>query len=156
MKKSRVKRSGIGVAEKQDIEQLLREGKTIQLFPEGYSMYPMFVPGRDEAVIAGVKPEKLRRGDVVLYRRKMGILVLHRLAKKDACGFYMVGDNQTMLEGPIASEQLCGILVGFIRKGHYIKVSNPCYRLLSGFWLRIRPLRRPIQKSAAAIKRLFS
>ena len=36
---------------KYDIEQLLEAGEVIQIYPEGYSMYPMFVPGRDAAVI---------------------------------------------------------------------------------------------------------
>ena len=36
------------MAEEQiDIEQLLRDGYTIQIKPQGYSMYPMFVPDRD-------------------------------------------------------------------------------------------------------------
>ena len=29
---------------KYDIEQLLEAGEIIQIYPEGYSMYPMFVP----------------------------------------------------------------------------------------------------------------
>ena len=38
---------------KYDIEQLLEAGEIIQIYPEGYSMYPMFVPGRD-AEISGL------------------------------------------------------------------------------------------------------
>lgn len=34
-----------------DIEQLLKDGSAIRLKPQGYSMYPLFHPGRDEAVI---------------------------------------------------------------------------------------------------------
>ena len=37
-------------------EELLAEGRTIQIKPQGYSMYPLFIPGRDSAVIA--PPEK--------------------------------------------------------------------------------------------------
>ena len=33
------------------IEQLLADGQTIKIKPQGYSMYPLFVPGRDEACI---------------------------------------------------------------------------------------------------------
>ena len=51
-----------------DIEQLLEAGEVIQLYPEGYSMYPMFVPGRDAAVIKKADVIKIRRADVVLYR----------------------------------------------------------------------------------------
>ena len=55
---------------KYDIEQLLEAGEIIQIYPEGYSMYPMFVPGRDAAVIKKADVKKIRRADVVLYRRK--------------------------------------------------------------------------------------
>lgn len=107
-----------------DIEQLLREGNAIQIKPQGYSMYPMFVPGRDEAVIAPVDVEKLRRGDVVLYRRENRLLVLHRLWKVRPEGLYMVGDNQTEVEGPLGREQVLGILEAFVRKGRKISVHT--------------------------------
>lgn len=69
-------------------EELLAEGRTIQIKPQGYSMYPLFVPGRDSAVIA--PPEKsgrqganlrYRRGDVVLYRGEGQKLILHRICR---------------------------------------------------------------------------
>lgn len=95
--------------QKADIEKLLAEGNTIQLHPQGYSMYPMFCPGRDEAIISPVQDaSELKRGDVVLYRRDGGILVLHRI-----------------------------------------------YKLASGIWLFIRPVRRWITVPGAWIKRLF-
>ena len=34
-----------------DLEQLLREGNIIRIRPQGYSMYPLFIPERDEALI---------------------------------------------------------------------------------------------------------
>ena len=40
-------------------------------------MYPLFVPGRDQAVVAPVDAEQLKREDVVLYRRDESILILH-------------------------------------------------------------------------------
>lgn len=30
-----------------DLEQLLEEGNRIRVKPQGYSMYPLLVPGRD-------------------------------------------------------------------------------------------------------------
>ena len=38
----------------------------IKIKPKGYSMYPLFVPGRDYAVITHIEPDKLKKGDVVL------------------------------------------------------------------------------------------
>ena len=60
-----------------DIEQLLKDGSAIRLKPQGYSMYPLFHPGRDEAVIEAYPIHLLRRGDVILYRREQSILVSH-------------------------------------------------------------------------------
>ena len=143
--------------ERQDIEKLLKQGNTIQIKPQGYSMYPVLVPGRDEAVIEPLKGRKLKRGDVALYRRReeltAGILVLHRVWKVNSEGIYMVGDNQKEVEGPLAPEQFLGIMAGMYRKGKYISCSNFGYRFLTGVWLWLRPIRMPIARMAAGVKR---
>ena len=65
-----------------EIEPLLKAGVCIQIHPQGYSMYPFIDPRRDEVVLAGIEDgSALRRGDVVLYRRENGMLVLHRIYK---------------------------------------------------------------------------
>lgn len=139
----------------QDIEQLLAEGRTIQFYPKGYSMYPLFVPGRDEAVVAPVRVEELRRGDVVLYRRDGSILVLHRIWKRKGERFYLVGDNQKEIEGPLRPDQMKGILVEVIRRGRHISADNLVYRAASGFWLFLRPLRPVISRTVAKCKRIL-
>ena len=86
-----------------DIEQLLKEGNVLQIRPQGYSMYPLLVPGRDEVLLEKTDPRRAKRGDVLLYRRQNeGILVLHRVYRHTKEGLYMVGDNQTAIEGPLA------------------------------------------------------
>lgn len=138
--------------QKIDVEQLLQEGKTIQLQPQGYSMYPMFLPGRDWAVIEPVS-RKLRRGDVVLYRREGGILVLHRICKVKPEGLYLVGDNQTKLEGPLQQVWVRGMLTAFIRKGRHISVYNPVYQFISRIWLLARPIRHKVAVAIHFIKK---
>ena len=76
----------------------LLENHTIQVQPQGYSMYPLFVPGRDSAVIEKADCDRLKKGDVILYRRENGILVLHRICRITKDGFYTVGDNQTVAD----------------------------------------------------------
>lgn len=143
--------------QRQDIEKLLQEGKSIQIKPQGYSMYPVLVPGRDEAIIEPVGDRKPGRGDVVLYRRDPevtgGILVLHRIWKRSEAGFYLVGDNQKEIEGPLRPDQIKGIMVGMVRKGKYISTRNFGYRILTGGWLLLRPMRPFISKVAATVKR---
>lgn len=137
-----------------DLERLLSEGNTVQIKPRGWSMYPMIRPG-DEAVIAPVNAEKLKRGDVVLFRREGGILVLHRIWKVSGKGLFLVGDNQVEVEGPVKREQIRGRLTAFIRKGKTISVRNPAYRVLTLLWLRLRPIRNVIKRPAAWMKRKF-
>ncbi len=141
----------MGMEAKIDIEQLLREGKMIQTAVNGYSMYPTLVPGRDSVVIEPLDGRP-GRGDVVLYRRDGGILVLHRVWKAGPDGYYMVGDNQTQVEGPLREDQLRGKMVAFVRKGRQCAVRSVPYRLYAALWLRMRPIRH---KVAVAIHVLF-
>ena len=159
-------------------EELLAEGRTIQIKPQGYSMYPLFVPGRDSAVIAPPEksgrdsaviapPEKsgrqgtnlrYRKGDVVLYRGEGQKLILHRICclkkeKNGSTAYYMAGDNQSRLEGPVYQEQIKGVLVAVIRNGKTFTVNNLIYRAVFIVWRWLRPARQQIMGTAAKIKR---
>lgn len=125
-----------------DIEQLLEEGKIIQIRPQGYSMYPLLVPGRDEVLLEKTNPHRAKRGDVLLYRRPIeGILVLHRVYRHTKEGLYMVGDNQTVIEGPLALSQVKGRMIACIRNGKKISVKHPLYIVGSRLWLSLRIFR---------------
>lgn len=124
-----------------DLEQLLKDGNIIRIHPQGYSMYPMFLPGRDEALIESVCASSCKKNDVVLYRRDSGILVLHRICHITDDGFYLVGDNQWEVEGPLRPSQIIGRLIAFVRGGKEISVRQPFYRFLSSLWLFLLPVR---------------
>lgn len=141
---------------KYDIETLLASGQTICMRPQGTSMYPMFADPEDEAVIAPVDVGRLRRGDVVVYRRDPqagGLLVMHRIYKRDGDAFYFVGDNQSEIEGPLRADQMRGILVSWVRRGRTCSVHHIGYRVCSGLWLFMLPLRDPIHRMIAWIRR---
>ena len=138
---------------KYDLEQLLKDGYSIRIHPQGYSMYPLFIPKRDEAVIEPVDVNTLQRNDVVLYRRDSGILVLHRILKTNPEGIWLVGDNQTEIEGPLRADQIKGRLCLVIRNGHEISVRSVPYRFLTSLWLFLRPLRPFFWKLSRLLKR---
>lgn len=137
-----------------NIEHILSEGKSVQFPPTGYSMYPMFIPGRDEAIVSPLTKRDLRRGDVVLYRRDESILVLHRICRINKQGLYMVGDNQFEVEGPLRPDQVKGILTAFIRNKKTVSVRNPIYLISAHIWLFMLPIRRPIQLIISNLKQL--
>jgi signal peptidase I len=136
-----------------DVVRLLEDGKTVQIKPQGYSMYPMFLPGRDSAVLSKVNQNRLRRGDVVLYRRDTQTLVMHRIWKVTKNNVFLVGDNQSSVEGPIKKSKIIGILVFFLRKNKKISVHNLIYRLISRGWLILRPFRDIIKRFVGGIGR---
>lgn len=135
------------------IEEVLLQGKSVQIKPEGYSMYPLLVSERDEVILAPVNNRELKRGDIVLYRREGSILVCHRIWKVKRDGYYMVGDNQSEIEGPLKRDQIKGIVIEIIRNGKHIKAANPLYRGLTGLWLLLRPARPFISKIVARIRK---
>lgn len=139
---------------KENIEQILADGHTVQIEPHGWSMYPLLVPGRDQAIIAQANPEKMKRGDVALYRREQGILVLHRIWKVRPEGFYTVGDNQSKVEGPLRPCQIKGRLTVVIRNGRKIPVQNPLLIFLTRFWLFLRPVRGPLAAAAHRLRQI--
>ena len=141
---------------KTDLEQLLQEGNIIRLKPQGFSMYPLFSPGRDEALIQQVPVTSLKRNDVALYRRDQGILVLHRIVRVTADGYYMTGDNQYEIVGPRRPDQFRGRLIAFIRNGREISVRNPVYRILSSLWLLMLPVRPFCFRLTAFLRRARS
>lgn len=137
-----------------DIEKLLSEGNNVKIKPQGWSMYPLIVYGRDKVIIEPPVAKRYKRGEVVLYRRKTGILVLHRIYKTDSKGYYMVGDNQTEIEGPIKHSQIKGQMAAVVRKDRVIPVSSPCYKIYSKLWLILRPVRPLISKIVHKIKNI--
>ena len=146
--------------EKKDVAALLREGHTVQINPQGNSMFPMFVDGRgDAAVISPISDEDIKVGAVILFQRSDRKLVLHRVCRIDKDGTYFVGDNQTKVEGPIRRVQLLGVLEEFIRKGRRWAVTNPLYWIPARMWLFVRPIRpvfsRPVGVVYRFIKSIF-
>lgn len=134
------------MADKINIEDLLNQGKRIQISPQGTSMYPLLIQGRDQVVLERIDGTAGRRGDVVLYRRDEGILVLHRVFRHTEKGYWMIGDNQVDLEGPLREEQVKGRMIAFIRRGKTHSSAEPLYILYSHLWLMLRPVRKIIRK----------
>ena len=145
--------------EKTDLEKLLRSGTPVGFYPQGTSMYPTIVPGRDNVIVEPLADTIPKRGDVLLFRRPdnapvyPGKLILHRVWKVKNDGIYMVGDNEKMVEGPLPIECFIGIMTELNRKGKQIKVTGLFYRILTKSWLFIRPIRFVVAKPLKIFKR---
>lgn len=124
----------------------LAEGHSLKLPLEGASMVPLLVGGRDEVLLEEVPGKTLRRGDIVLYVRQDGTHVLHRIHHIYNNKYFMLGDAQTWIEGPVNKKDVLAVAIAVIRKGETITCSSRGYRFISILWLIMCPVRTLILK----------
>lgn len=91
---------------------LLEDGYTLKLSPSGNSMYPFMVGGRDFVVLRHIGNRPVPRGAIVLYRRDNGMVILHRIYRRTANSYLLLGDNQTEIEYGIRPDQICAVEIG--------------------------------------------
>jgi hypothetical protein len=145
---------------------LLDEGKEIRFTVTGNSMGPFLRHKRDQAVLVKpADPTALQVGDVPLYQRDNGQLVLHRIAERDdgrkrylwgerepfpsmhvdgPLTYTMLGDAQTVSEPNIRPEQIMAVATAFIRKGKRVECRVGAYRRRTLFWHTLMPVRAPL------------
>ena len=127
------------------LRELAEEGRVVSMLVAGSSMSPFLCHNRD--YIYFTRPEReLRRGDMVFYQRDSGQYVMHRIYKKKTDGYYMVGDAQTQIEGPLRRDQIFALIIKVKRKGKIIRPGNFWWEFFEHVWIRIIPLREVVEK----------
>lgn len=122
------------------LRELVEEGREVNMVVWGGSMTPFLGHGRD-TIFFSAPERKLRRGDMVFYQRDSGQFVMHRIWKVKKDGYYMVGDAQTEIEGPICREQIFARITKVKRKGKMITRGNFWWEFFEKVWIRIVPIR---------------
>ena len=74
------------------VEELIGEGRSVEMTVKGYSMRPFLRNERDVVVLSPIAVEELREGMVLLFRYKGGY-VLHRLCRIEGIGLTLEGDG---------------------------------------------------------------
>ena len=139
-------------------EVLEREGRLVYT-NVGISMLPLLRQGKDLFVVEKRGPERLRAGDVVLYRRPPNQYVLHRIVKVRERDYVILWDNCVNREYGITDEDILGVLTGFVREGKHHTVTEKGYRLYSFLMVRGADVRiffkRAVAFGKAGIKKLL-
>ena len=143
----------LGTREYIDIlRTVIDEGKEVNMRVLGSSMAPFVVHERD--TIYFKRPErKLKKGDIAFFQRNNGQYVVHRIYKIKGDEYYFVGDNQTLIEGPIEKGQIFAIVTRVIRKGKEIRPGDPWWLFFEKIWINMIPLRRITIKAYGLIRR---
>lgn len=127
------------------LREIAEEGNVVSMRIAGSSMSPFLCHGRD--YIYFTKPDReLRRGDMVFYQRDSGQYVMHRIYKVRSEGYYMVGDAQTQIEGPLRREQIFARIIRVKRKDSVLEPGDFWWEFFEHVWIRLIPLRCVLQK----------
>lgn len=122
------------------LREIAEEGKVVSMVIAGSSMSPFLCHERDSIYFTSPDRE-LRRGDMVFYQRDSGQYVMHRIYKVRPEGYYMVGDGQTEIEGPLRRDQIFARIIQVKRKGKVLKPGSFWWEFFEHVWLRLIPVR---------------
>ena len=128
-----------------DLLPLLDQAESVPLIISGSSMTPFLVHGRDTVFLSKVT-QPLKKGDMILYRRRNGRYVLHRICRVHPDCYDLVGDAQTEIEPGIRPEQVKATVHTVRRKGRILKKGDFWWDFFEGFWLKIIPLRPTVRR----------
>ena len=118
-----------------NIEECLQSLGFAVVPTRGTSMWPLLQEGKSRVQVVAKDMKALRKGDIVLYRRKDGTLVLHRIIVVEKEGIFLVcGDHQWKMLEKVYEEQILAVAQGFFRNGHYIDEKTWWYRIYKKFW----------------------
>ncbi len=134
------------------VKEMVREGREVPVTITGNSMSPFLVHGRDRVLFSSIK-RPLQKGDMVLYQRKGGQYVMHRIRRINRIRneYYMIGDAQMMTEGPLKEGQIAAVVTSVCRKGKWLKQGDFWWEFFRGPWLYMVPFRRVALRTYALL-----
>ena len=133
------------------LRSLVEEGKDVSLLISGNSMSPFLGHHRD-TILFGQPNRELRKGDMVCYQRTNGQFVMHRIYKVKPEGYYIVGDAQTEIEGPVQRDQIFALVKKAQRKGKWIGPENFWWKFFEKVWINMVPIRPLVRKMYGLIE----
>ena len=132
------------------LPQLLQQAQAVPLIISGNSMAPFLAHGRDTVYLSKLTGP-LKRGDMILYRRKTGQYILHRIYRVREGKYDLIGDGQLVIELGIGQEQILATVCAVRRKGKLLRKGNLCWEFYEHIWLALVPWRSRILRLYAGL-----
>lgn len=123
------------------IRALLEDGQEVSMIVTGNSMRPFLKHGRDKICMKKTD-RKLRKGDIVFYRRENGQYVMHRILKCGDQSYTLLGDGQIVPESGIRQEQIFARITKVQVRGKWIEPENFRWRFFEHIWIRFCGIRK--------------
>lgn len=136
------------------IKEILEGGRKAWITVTGMSMYPFLREDKDCVELSCTSFCTIKKGDIVLIRRVSGEYILHRVLRKEKESFYIIGDAQQWIEGPLKPEQLIAVVTAVKRNNHKFTCQSKWWRLLVDLWIKVIPLRYLILKGIRILTKI--
>lgn len=133
------------------LKSAVADGHEVSMPVSGNSMAPFVRNGRDRVYFKALD-SPLKVGDIVFFQRKSGQYVLHRICAVKAGSYYIIGDAQNEIEGPIAENQIFAIVTKVERNGKIVRPGDLSWEFYAKIWSRAIKLRQPIRRIHSALK----
>lgn len=135
------------------VTELFERGQSVKFAVTGMSMFPFLREGIDSVEAIKADFNSIKYGDIVLIlRNNEDRYIMHRVIEKEVDCFFIVGDAQTIIEGPIYPEQIIAFVSAIWRDDKRIECSDKKLRFLTILWLKLRPFRGVILKIARKLR----
>lgn len=121
-------------------------GFSVVLKLDGESMRPLIRKQKDSVTVIPVYRE-LKIGDIVLFVRKDGAYVVHRICKINAGFVVTIGDNCVGYDAPVPVSDIRGIIIKAERDGKTINLDSAFSRFFGILRMYTRPFRMLLLKA---------
>ena len=138
------------------IREELANGGSAVINIHGTSMLPLLKDGKTYVrLVAPTLP--LKKHQVILYKRRNGQFVLHRILARKRDGLICRGDHQWEKEFPVSEADVIAVMTGYTKGEVWMKTDTCTQRLLGAYLARtgrVRMLFRAAKsKLCRALKR---
>ena len=129
------------------IESVINSGGDAILCVTGNSMLPLWRDRHNNVVLTACDVNKLKVGDIPLYKRENGQYVLHRIVNVNDDSFDLLGDAQWWLEKGLDKNRVIAVTKGYYtEKGKYVSCDSFRQKLYFKLWSALLPVRALVLK----------
>ena len=121
------------------IDDILAEGKDVEVRINGTSMRPYWRGGGEKLIASPFKPEELQCGEIVIFRFGEKYLV-HRIVQRSGDNLTTRGDGVVKKRENITVDDVKGIVRAYIKPNGKVKSTQTlAAKIYCKLWLRLPP-----------------
>ncbi|MDY2814557.1 MAG: S24/S26 family peptidase [Dorea sp.] len=124
------------------ISDQLAENRQAVFTVTGMSMWPLLCHGRDQVIVERIERDKLKLGDIILFRITDEKYILHRITYMSDSFFQTTGDGNLFRDMQMPYECIVAKVQKIVRNGKVVECDERKWRILSRIWMKLFPIRK--------------